>query len=380
MSLDEALRRFPDAGIYVTLDTQYRYEAFHSIVSEFGINETRILNYEPVELRVSCEYLDNYIAIINQILQNGKLARGLSFCCAGHGVPENHPLIEFSGTPKETFEKFLQLRSDLLFKLNSGLPSKCDGCVKKIRRYQPLRHIFTKVILGSLCVCNFDCFYCYRHDLAFSPKDLSDELDVSAFLQLAKNYNGDNTENLWVYCAYGEITAHPPAYREKIYQEIRDFDVQFVTNASIYDEFIHQHLKTRKGSSINVSLDCGTHETFKRIKGRAMFPKVLENLRKYNEGRIGQIWLKYIFLPGVNDNENDVAGFVAIYRELNVDAAIISSDTHTMWYEDYNTKKMFTAVNLFKQLCDKNNVDVVNWSDVTIGRILAEQSFEWEAL
>ena len=73
------------------------------------------------------------------------------------------------------------------------------------------------------------------------------------------------------------------------------------------------------------SLDSGTRETYKKIKQVDCLDKVVENLKKYPLEK-ANLRLKYIFLEGVNDNEEDVNGFYNIVKEVNCKAIMISSD------------------------------------------------------
>ena len=117
-----------------------------------------------------------------------------------------------------------------------------------------------------------------------------------------------------------EITIHP--YRDKIVKATKDYVCQFTTNASRYVDTIADSLA--RGGKIFSSLDAGTAKTFQKIKGVDMFNKVCNNLKCYAEA--GEVEVKYIFLPGVNDNEEDVTGFIQACKNINPSAIHISRD------------------------------------------------------
>ena len=101
----------------------------------------------------------------------------------------------------------------------------------------------------------------------------------------------------------------------------------FITNATIYNETFIKLIKQNKVSLINVSLDSGTKETYKKIKKANLFDKAVDNLIKYsNEGC--NIFLKYLILPGVNDNNADIDGFFEIVLKTKANV-IISANFFT---------------------------------------------------
>jgi hypothetical protein len=77
-----------------------------------------------------------------------------------------------------------------------------------------------------------------------------------------------------------------------------------------------------------VSLDAGTRETFAKIKGLDLFDKVCDNLVRYSSK--GPVRLKYIILPGLNDNEADIDGFVALCVRLKATAVDVTRELSDM--------------------------------------------------
>ena len=102
----------------------------------------------------------------------------------------------------------------------------------------------------------------------------------------------------------------------------------FFTNCFRYDERIGDNLATNPASGINLSIDAGTPETWHRVKGRDNFLKVKENLARYYERSLknGQITLKYIVMPGINDGEQDYKALAELMISLGVDSLFISRD------------------------------------------------------
>ncbi len=70
---------------------------------------------------------------------------------------------------------------------------------------------------------------------------------------------------------------------------------------------------------VRSSFDAGTPETYAKIKGVDCFEKMLENIRHYLQAPYFVLNPKYLFQPGINDNERDVENFAQICEELQVD-------------------------------------------------------------
>lgn len=132
-----------------------------------------------------------------------------------------------------------------------------------------------------------------------------------------------------IVLASGEISVSP--YREEVFEIIKRnrWDVHVFTNASVYVPALAELLQSGQ-AKIQVSMDAGTKETFAKIKGVDFWDKVVENLARYAENVApNQIELKYILIPGVNDLERDVDGFLELAK--NVHAGIfLSSDMNVM--------------------------------------------------
>ncbi len=60
LSIDEAIRKYPDAFIYISTNT-YRHQIIGQLTAGGIVPKDRILNYEPVERRKSCVYLESSV-------------------------------------------------------------------------------------------------------------------------------------------------------------------------------------------------------------------------------------------------------------------------------------------------------------------------------
>lgn len=111
-------------------------------------------------------------------------------------------------------------------------------------------------------------------------------------------------------------------------------------------------------AAINVSLDCGTRETFRKIKGVDAFERVVQNLISYSVSASKAIDLKYIFLPGINDNMSDVDGFIDIVGKCNARTVVISSDYTVVDDSTYDGSKSPTLMKYLHKKSVENGVNI----------------------
>jgi len=133
-----------------------------------------------------------------------------------------------------------------------------------------------------------------------------------------------NDRDLELQFSTGEIMVHPN--RGKIIEMFGGYRTLLFTNAAIYSEqlaaLMEQGLLT-----IMTSMDCGTPETFQRIKSVDCFDVVCANLTRY-AATGGCVVLKYIMLPGINDSEPETDGFIELAAKLGA-VVQLSNDTRT---------------------------------------------------
>jgi wyosine [tRNA(Phe)-imidazoG37] synthetase (radical SAM superfamily) len=126
--------------------------------------------------------------------------------------------------------------------------------------------------------------------------------------------------------ASGEIAIHP--YRDRFLDIVKGRTVTFYTNCFVFDGNIAAELAANPKSAVFLSIDAGTPETWRKVKGFDNYDDIVGNLRKYRErgSRAGQIKLKYIVLPGINDGCEDYAAVIGIMKSLGVGCMTLSYD------------------------------------------------------
>jgi len=180
-------------------------------------------------------------------------------------------------------------------------------------------HLNTSVVFsggfkGDLC--NVNCIYCNYTSVM---GDRSPNVGIMDVLQVL--INSKKNSCFEINFAGGEFFARKDAEEILNYLIDKNVRISVTTNASVRREGFIKLLVNNKVNYINVSLDCGSQETYKKVKERDFYNRVLDNLNEWSKFNV-QIYLKYIFIPNVNDNQIDILGFVNVCKQLNASVTI----------------------------------------------------------
>lgn len=322
-----------------------------------------------------CYMLTNYDLHFNGRIDTDD--KSFAACCERLPNGAQKPAISLDGSAEEVLENFINTRKSALEYLQKEgdeikniKKEELDGC-KNCANFQ--KHNYkarssSKFVNLSMypapCQCN--CIYCtVDKKWENTPKVKQAYEKMFEVLELADKKGLISPDAVWQISS-GEITIHP--YKERILSMVEDKQAIFYTNAFIYDDGIAKNLAKNKNSKINLSVDAGTSQTWARVKGVDNFNEVVDNLIAYRKASVGpgQIDLKYIVLPGINDSEEDFVGLIELMNKLDVSHLILSRDSvvkYTSSKRD-NFKLMKSAARI-TWCCLKNNktVDLFPYSD-----------------
>jgi len=255
-------------------------------------------------------------------LVDSQLVNSLYFCCDSHsGFHGIRPTFPYLDNAEATIINFLQKRKAIIDRI---IPIECAGCFR-LRPRNVFNYKIQKILISCYpSVCQAKCIYCWVHTASQNnyqnvKHSRYHEMIVQMIQYLKKNNFID--DDCHFACASGEITIMP--HKDLFLDAISKYKATFSTNAFLFNLKIANSMK-KNNSIINVSLDSGTKETFKLVKGHDLFEKVLANLKKYRKYNV--FVLKYIVLPGVNDSDTDVEGIVEILKLLNLNCLSLSWD------------------------------------------------------
>lgn len=288
----------------------------------------------------------------------------MAFCC-NDGGRKPGPRIDYMRNGTETMENFFTKR-ELLHQELAGLRDidllrHCLGCrdlaenkdvagggVTSLGKINFLNYGY----VPTLCQCK--CIYCYFvENKACNNYKLAKQEKFAAKLSEIIDYLEKNkllSDNFSIQVSSGEITVHPE--RDELLRIVMKYPCHWFTNAFVFNDVIAENLRNNKFSDMYVSLDCGTAETFKKIKGYDKFDRVIENLLKYNEH--GNVLIKYILIPGINDSLADYNGIIALLKKFGHTQLYLARDTfiNPLPYE------VLESSALLYSMCKTNGINI----------------------
>ncbi len=318
ISLEQAVKQYPDFLMVVTPRYPLRFHIMEDLLERGLVTKDQILNYEPWTKRKSCHDLCGYIDF--------HYSKRLLMCCSCDStetIYKSH-CVGFNGSIADSLDAFFTRREGVLSDLNGEaqeLAQYCSNCRWAVEDYWPVDQRFRRIAYSVGGGCQFNCVYCgsvARHTM------ISETWEKSATFPEVMEYLEQNNlihPDAIIEIGTGEICVNPR--QNEIFDVADNYFTFLFTNAGIYSERIAAQIKNGNALQLLVSVDAGTEETFRKVKGTPAFKNVRENLKKYR--RFGNsIYIKYVFLPGINDTDEDVDGFIALAKEVDVREITIS--------------------------------------------------------
>jgi MoaA/NifB/PqqE/SkfB family radical SAM enzyme len=143
----------------------------------------------------------------------------------------------------------------------------CSGCPEIKEDWYPEDCRISLINYSEAGVCNFNCCYC-TSPAKFS-KDVSTEINAQKIVE-AFRLSGLLSEDFKMVIGSGEICLHPN--RSEIYDLIRERQATVCSNASVCDSRLAELLELGN-IELNCSVDAGTRNTFRKVKGYDLFDK-----------------------------------------------------------------------------------------------------------
>ena len=306
ISPKDAITSYSNANFFIS-SINFRLEIIGYLILN-SIPAARIINYEPVVNRISCTYLERHIIIRDNMIQ---------YCCIKESpsvvIKDNYDYID----------EFISLR-DRLIKDSNGeeMNNTCKSCGNLREGWYSVNPKINEVNYFIGGVCNFKCIYCKTNT---SNGKFQKERFIGLDKYISELQDRDMISDYFSidFATNGEPTIHPR--RKELYGSLNAHIVNVITNAYILDSDLLV-LMNNKSIRLLVSIDAGTRKTYAKIKGVDCFEKVCKNLKQYADTNYGVILLKYIFIPGVNDKEEDIDGFTQLCVESGSMLGIVSYD------------------------------------------------------
>ena len=205
-----------------------------------------------------------------------------------------------------TADNIEKARMKLYTDINAGKKTPCDGCpFLEFKDWEPMGIEYLSLEYHS--VCNLKCSYC--SDTFYGGKQPSYDVEtvISSF-----EY-GLNPMNLkTVLWGGGEPTLGKYFNPQALIDRYPRAHHRVLTNSVKHSEIIESLLK--KGLiHVTTSVDAGTRETFKTVRGKDTFIDVFLNIVSYANANARKVTIKYI-LTNENSSPAEILAFVTLVK------------------------------------------------------------------
>lgn len=341
LSFEEAMTRYPDEDIYITLERKNLKEVTEYLLGK-GIAREKIKYFEAVEYRMGCNSLG-----VNYCEFDGLVRT----CCVPNYLHVGTPQKDRMKEKYESYNEYFLGR--ILTSWKADNPDVCKGC--KNLRYDiydivPQIRVVTIGSIDGEDYCNARCIYCANYPKPSYEAMEKRKRDVVEMLEFFSERTKE--EELFIDVSGGEIAVAP--FRRELFEILiaNKWGACIRTNASIYCEEISELLEQGK-SYLHVTLDSTEPELYAKCKGINALPKVMDNLRKYSKH--GKIVLKWIVLDGIYNDFEQVKGIVDFAKEINATLAL-SCDTFRV--EEQLSQEAFQVVIQFIRYAKEKKVSL----------------------
>ena len=115
-------------------------------------------------------------------------------------------------------------------------------------------------------------------------------------------------------------------------------DIRVPSSGIKYSRIIAKGISTGQ-LTVVISIDCSSRETYKKIKQTDKFNEVCKNLKKYAKAqtRSYNVISKYIIIPEINDNKEEIDNWLKFNKENNIN--IVTIDIENSWLNKYRHEK-----------------------------------------
>ena len=257
---------------------------------------------------------------------------GITFCCRktdGNGC--FHYFMKDYNGGELNLREFFKLKRAYRDKMLSGegIP-QCNGCEFLVEKDYDDCDYISILNFNEGNKCNLGCVYCAK---TLGQTCENEEYNVYPLIkELARE--GYLRDGGYTTFASGEPTLSPDF--EKLLQTLIDegmTDIRVLTNGVIYSEAISYGLRM-KTVSIDISVDSGSAELFRWIKGKDLYYEVWDNIEKYVKAQYSPelVRVKYIIIPEINDDKEEIIKFLdeAVYRKVKN----VAFDIEMNWFDE----------------------------------------------
>lgn len=276
-----------------------------------------------------------------------------------------------------TLQKILDKKKQVENLINMDSYEDCEGC-PYIERYEKTQNEKVNYIsLENFTYCNMRCNYCAPtyyggREPSYDTEQIIDEL-------LSGDYLANGVHIVW---GGGEPTLKPKfkEITESLLDSEKVSKVRVLSNSLKFSEDLNEIAGNEK-IRIVTSIDAGTQEKFKEVRGKGEINKVLENLGKYKKNINAQenLTIKYIMTED-NYFTDELKEFVKIIKQNGFEDNLIQISCN--FKLESPTKEMIYAIYELAGRLLTNGFEFVFFDDLIrdrlkLDKLEAEQLIEF---
>jgi len=317
----------------------------------------------------SCKYLEDALYVAPNEIR--ACCQRFFYCRKMRGDAKLLDIVE-NKTPKTS--DIAKARKKVFEDIQLNKNEDCKGCIflKKTKKKPVFTSNISHLSIEHHSICNLRCKYCSK--IYWGGK--RSKYNVVEFISyLSKSSSLNNCQQ--VVWGGGEPTLNKSFEQilEKIHGSAKPKIYHRVfTNSVRYSEAITKFLK-RGLIKIVTSIDSGTPETFKKIRGRQKFYDVFKNLKSYAKIDPSKVTVKYIFTEE-NYEEKEIDAFVINCKKYNLKNCNFQISLN---YKNKNIKfKILKAILYLFFKLSKNNFKKIFLDDHIMIRFISPNKNELE--
>ena len=298
---------------------------------------------------ISCEWIESRV-VLEQ--------KHLKFCCIGHSGSKGYvPICEYEGGPLPV-AKIQAARAQLTEQNNGDGDSPCKGChflqKKDWAAERRTKALIEKVYVSNFSICNLKCRYCFVYLDEFTEvSNVAGYPLLPVFEELVQQ--GHLAEDGEIEWGGGEPTI-VKGFAEIMRMLMHTGHKQQVHTSSVkHSPELEEALRLGRVKSVT-SVDAGTRETYKEVKGKDRFDVVWQNVEKYARTG-GDMTVKYILRQN-NSDERNVREFIARCQGAGVKSLVLTPDFREIAQGQVAEETIY-AFALMVDLAKRNGIPVL---------------------
>ncbi|MBQ4077720.1 radical SAM protein [bacterium] len=291
------------------------------------------MNSGKRERYISCKWLESGVCF-----DNGVYGSNVKLCCYMSAPGGGNTMIfeDYHGS-KINWDEFFRIKREYreIQKKGEMVPG-CVGCVFLEEQDWLQEDYIDNIIFDHFTKCNCCCTYCYTEE----DKKRYNTLKTYNIYPIVKEMFDKKIIRRGGAIGFGggEPTILPE-FDKLISLFLKNgFDDMRVPSSGIkYSPVIAKGISTGQ-LSVVVSIDSSSRETYKKIKQIDAFNKVCANLKKYAKAqkRSFNVISKYIIIPGINDNTEEIDNWLKFNKENKIEIIVI--DIENSWLTKYRNE------------------------------------------